>query len=79
MCDTYEPPRVLPDGSVTPLKPIPTNTRAACAEVRAGRIWGVSGLLNAGPGHVGAWLLQPGRASVLRGLRPCPPVVHPGL
>lgn len=34
MCDTYEPPRVLPDGTVTALKPIPTNTRAACAEVR---------------------------------------------
>ena len=35
MCDAYEPPRVLPDGTVTALKPIPTNTRAACAEVRA--------------------------------------------
>ena len=33
MCDTYEPPRLLPDGTVTPLIPIPTNTRAACAEV----------------------------------------------
>ncbi len=33
-CDTYEPPRVLPDGTVTALKPIPTNTRAAAAEVR---------------------------------------------
>lgn len=33
-CDAYEPPRVLPDGTVTALKPIPTNTRAACAEVR---------------------------------------------
>lgn len=32
-CDTYEPPRMLPDGTMTPLKPIPTNTRAACAEV----------------------------------------------
>lgn len=38
MCDTYEPPRVLPDGTVTALKPIPTNTRAACAEVR-GHHW----------------------------------------
>lgn len=32
-CDTYEPPRMLPDGTMTALKPIPTNTRAACAEV----------------------------------------------
>lgn len=32
MCDTYEPPRMTPDGNVTALKPIPTNTRAACAE-----------------------------------------------
>jgi glutamine synthetase len=35
MCDTYEPPRVNPDGSVTPIKPLPTNTRAACAEIMA--------------------------------------------
>ena len=35
MCDCYEPPRVLPDGTVSALKPIPTNTRAACAEVGA--------------------------------------------
>lgn len=33
MCDTYEPPRAQPDGTMTALKPIPTNTRAACAEV----------------------------------------------
>ncbi|KAJ9529624.1 hypothetical protein QJQ45_014392 [Haematococcus lacustris] len=33
MCDTYEPPRLLPDGTVVPMKPIPTNTRAACADV----------------------------------------------
>ncbi len=33
MCDTYEPPRPQPDGSVIPIKPIPTNTRFACAEV----------------------------------------------
>lgn len=33
MCDTYEPPRMLPDGTMTPMKAIPTNTRAACAEV----------------------------------------------
>ena len=33
MCDAYEPPRVNPDGTVTAIKPIPTNTRAACAEV----------------------------------------------
>lgn len=32
MCDCYEPPRLLPDGTVTPLIAIPTNTRAACAE-----------------------------------------------
>lgn len=35
MCDTYEPPRLLPDGTLTELKPIPTNTRAACADVMA--------------------------------------------
>lgn len=33
MCDCYEPPRLLPDGTVTPLIAIPTNTRAAYAEV----------------------------------------------
>mmetsp|Transcript_4423 Transcript_4423/g.7332 ORF Transcript_4423/g.7332 Transcript_4423/m.7332 type:complete len:380 (-) Transcript_4423:507-1646(-) len=33
MCDTYEPPRLNPDGTVTPMKPIPTNTRAACSDV----------------------------------------------
>jgi hypothetical protein len=33
MCDTYEPPRLLKDGTMTPIKPIPTNTRAACADV----------------------------------------------
>lgn len=38
MCDAYEPPRVLPDGTVSALKPIPTNTRAACAEVRGGSL-----------------------------------------
>ena len=32
MCDTYEPPRLNKDGTVTPIKAIPTNTRAACAE-----------------------------------------------
>jgi glutamine synthetase len=31
MCDCYEPPRQNPDGTVTDLVPIPTNTRAACA------------------------------------------------
>lgn len=35
MCDTYEPPRMQPDGTMTPIKPIPTNTRHACNEVRA--------------------------------------------
>jgi hypothetical protein len=35
MCDAYVPPSLLPDGSVSPLVPIPTNTRAACAEVMA--------------------------------------------
>lgn len=35
MCDAYEPPRNNPDGTVTPMKPIPTNTRYACAEVMA--------------------------------------------
>lgn len=33
MCDTYEPPRSSPDGTMTDIKPIPTNTRAAAAEV----------------------------------------------
>lgn len=33
MCDAYEPPRVKEDGSVEPIKPIPTNTRFACAAV----------------------------------------------
>jgi len=33
MCDTYEPPRMNKDGTVTPIKPIPTNTRHACNEV----------------------------------------------
>ena len=35
MCDAYEPPRSLPDGTVTAMVPLPTNTRAACAEVMA--------------------------------------------
>ncbi|KAG1675324.1 hypothetical protein FOA52_015998 [Chlamydomonas sp. UWO 241] len=30
MCDCYEPPRILPDGSVKEMVAIPTNTRAAC-------------------------------------------------
>lgn len=38
MCDTYEPPRLNPDGTVTEMKALPTNTRAACAEVRM-RMW----------------------------------------
>jgi glutamine synthetase len=33
MCDAYEPPRVNKDGSVTDIVPLPTNTRAACADV----------------------------------------------
>lgn len=33
MCDTYEPPSILPDGTISALKPLPTNTRAACNEV----------------------------------------------
>lgn len=33
MCDCYEPPRVNEDGTVSAIKPIPTNTRAACADV----------------------------------------------
>ncbi len=32
MTDTYVPPRQLPDGSVAPIVPIPTNTRHDCAE-----------------------------------------------
>jgi hypothetical protein len=32
MCDCYEPPKVLPDGTMAPPVAIPTNTRAACAE-----------------------------------------------
>lgn len=32
MCDAYEPPKVKEDGSVAEPVPIPTNTRAACAE-----------------------------------------------
>jgi hypothetical protein len=35
LCDAYEPPRILPDGTVSGIKAIPTNTRAACAEVGA--------------------------------------------
>lgn len=35
MCDCYEPPRVQKDGTIIPMKAIPTNTRAACAEVMA--------------------------------------------
>ncbi len=31
MCDCYEPPRVTADGKVLDPKPIPTNTRFACA------------------------------------------------
>jgi hypothetical protein len=34
MCDCYEPPKVKADGTLEAMKPIPTNTRAACAEVR---------------------------------------------
>lgn len=33
MCDTYEPPRIKEDGTMTDIKPIPTNTRAACNDV----------------------------------------------
>jgi glutamine synthetase len=33
MCDTYEPPKVLPDGTQAEMKPIPTNTRFACADI----------------------------------------------
>eukprot|EP00882_Tetradesmus_deserticola_P001137 GHRQ01001230.1.p1 GENE.GHRQ01001230.1~~GHRQ01001230.1.p1 ORF type:complete len:381 (+),score=154.01 GHRQ01001230.1:132-1274(+) len=33
MCDTYEPPRVGPDGSLQPPKPLPTNSRYSCAAV----------------------------------------------
>ena len=33
MTDCYEPPRLLLDGTVSPLIAIPTNTRAACADV----------------------------------------------
>ncbi len=33
LCDAYEPPRINADGTVTGIKAIPTNTRAACAEV----------------------------------------------
>ena len=33
MCDCYEPPKVNPDGTLAEPKAIPTNTRAACAEV----------------------------------------------
>jgi len=32
LCDTYEPPKALPDGTMAPPVPIPTNTRYACAE-----------------------------------------------
>ena len=32
LCDTYEPPRVLPDGTLSAPKALPTNTRAACAD-----------------------------------------------
>ncbi len=32
LCDTYEPPRTKPDGTVVPMKPLPTNTRCACNE-----------------------------------------------
>lgn len=34
MCDCYEPPRLNADGTITPPKAIPTNTRAAYADVR---------------------------------------------
>lgn len=33
LCDTYEPPRVFPDGTVGAPKPIPTNSRFSCAAV----------------------------------------------
>jgi glutamine synthetase len=33
MCDAYEPPRLEKDGTVTEMKPIPTNTRAPYADV----------------------------------------------
>ena len=39
MCDTYEPPAILPDGTISALKPLPTNTRAACNEVGACPSW----------------------------------------
>nr|QKY15333.1 glutamine synthetase (glnA) [Polytomella parva] len=33
LCDTYEPPRLNKDGTLTEMKAIPTNSRAACADV----------------------------------------------
>eukprot|EP00232_Nephroselmis_pyriformis_P011598 CAMPEP_0182890502 /NCGR_PEP_ID=MMETSP0034_2-20130328/22699_1 /TAXON_ID=156128 /ORGANISM="Nephroselmis pyriformis, Strain CCMP717" /LENGTH=378 /DNA_ID=CAMNT_0025024057 /DNA_START=56 /DNA_END=1192 /DNA_ORIENTATION=- len=33
LCDVYEPPRLNEDGTVTEMKPLPTNTRADCAKV----------------------------------------------
>jgi glutamine synthetase len=33
MTDTYKPPKLMSDGFVTPMVPLPTNTRAACAEI----------------------------------------------
>jgi len=33
MCDVYEPPRILEDGTKVEMKPLPTNTRASYAEI----------------------------------------------
>lgn len=33
MCDTYEPPRQKEDGTMSEIKPLPTNTRFECAQV----------------------------------------------
>mmetsp|Transcript_28379 Transcript_28379/g.83981 ORF Transcript_28379/g.83981 Transcript_28379/m.83981 type:complete len:454 (-) Transcript_28379:2518-3879(-) len=33
LCDCYEPAKVMSDGSVQKMRPIPSNTRAPCAEV----------------------------------------------
>jgi len=33
LCDCYEPAKILEDGTTQKMRPIPSNTRAACAEV----------------------------------------------
>ena len=57
MCDAYEPPKVGEDGKDdVPLKAIPTNSRASCAEVSTCIMLRLAG--SAASSALGRWRLQ---------------------